>query len=66
MKNAKTERRHTAFRLPPDVLARLDEVSAKTSISKTKLVEVILREGLSSFKLPKFVVKDETQRDLSA
>jgi predicted DNA-binding protein len=64
MKTENTPRRHASFRMPPDVLALLDDVSAKTSLSKTKLVEVILREGLKTFRLPKVAISDARQRDM--
>lgn len=55
----KTPRRHISFRLPPDVLVALDKAAARTFVSKTKLVELVLRKGLPTFTLADVITKDD-------
>ncbi len=45
--------RHVSFRLPPDLIAALDDAAAKSYLSKTKVLELTLRAGLKRFRSPK-------------
>jgi hypothetical protein len=50
--------RPTSFRLPDDLLERLDEEAAASGTSVTKLVTSLLDEGIKSHRFPGIVYRD--------
>lgn len=48
----KKDYRQATFRLPPDLLERLDSYSDRTGVVKTFVVEKSLREYLDSHDVP--------------
>lgn len=50
--------RPTSFRLPEDLLERLDDEATSTGTSATALVTVILNEGLKTRRFPGIVYRD--------
>jgi len=50
--------RPTSFRLPQDLLERLDEEATSTGASATTLVATILDEGLKTRRFPGIVYRD--------
>lgn len=64
MQREKNPRRHVAFRLPPDLITALDDASKRSFVSKTKVVELVLRDGLAKFGPGAVVLKDPRQRDM--
>jgi hypothetical protein len=51
-------KRPTSFRLPADLLARLDEEAARTGSTVTTLVAGLLDEGLKTRRFPGIVYRD--------